>query len=331
MVSIIIPVFNGQHVLQRCVDSVTKQSYRELEIILVDDGSTDPTLEICKKLALEDSRIKVFHQANKGVSAARNHGLANAAGELVMFVDADDSIDADMVEELVKAQAPHDADMAICGYKQISGADQKIVSGINFDAVPIKQLGDLFGTLYSKALINSPCAKIYKRRLIAQKFDESISLGEDLLFNLDFLKGAFLIAGIEAPLYNYFVSASGTLHTSYPAKADKLFLRIYSETNAYCHETLKTHKFDALVELRLITNMYGLLDSIYRNGQWKKAAVLSIIEANEVQRAARTTAQSMLRYRIFMTLVKKRLYRIMFLFFWLLNQYRRMRESKKCV
>ena len=77
MVSIIIPVFNGQHVLQRCVDSVTKQSYRELEIILVDDGSTDPTLEICKKLALEDSRIKVFHQANKGVSAARNHGLAN--------------------------------------------------------------------------------------------------------------------------------------------------------------------------------------------------------------------------------------------------------------
>lgn len=331
MVTIIIPVFNGQDVLERCVYSVTAQSYKKLEILLVDDGSEDSSLEICKRLALADNRIKVFHQPNKGVSAARNNGLAHSEGDFIMFVDSDDSIEENMLETLMKVQETYSADMVICGYKQIFESFQRIVSGVDFAAAPIGQLGDIFGKLYSKSLINSPWAKIYRKQLIKQGFDEDISLGEDILFNLNYLKGTVVIAGIKDAFYNYYISNSGTLHTNFPPDAEKLFLRIFSETNTYCHESLRTHDFDTLINLRLIINIYSLLDSLCENGRWRAEKIRMIIESKEIQIAARNAEKSCIRYRLFIFLIRGKHCRILLLFFRLINLYRRLRKSKKCV
>ena len=98
LITVIVPVYNILEYLPRCVRSITAQSYRNLEILLVDDGSTDGTGDLCERLAEEDGRIRVFHKENGGTSAARNLGLAHASGEYVGFVDSDDYIEPDMYE-----------------------------------------------------------------------------------------------------------------------------------------------------------------------------------------------------------------------------------------
>ena len=119
LISIIVPVYKSELYMVRCLDSIVHQTYRNLEIILVDDGSPDKCGEICDEYASRDGRIKVIHQENRGVSAARNAGLDIASGEYVGFVDSDDYIDLTMFEELLNAIKSTSADMAICDFTRI--------------------------------------------------------------------------------------------------------------------------------------------------------------------------------------------------------------------
>lgn len=112
--SVIIPVYNSEEYLEKCVASILHQTVSDLEILLVNDGSTDSSLQICRKLALEDSRIRVFNQENRGQSAARNVGLANAKGEYIAFADSDDWVDLDYYGKLILACEKYNADIA-CG------------------------------------------------------------------------------------------------------------------------------------------------------------------------------------------------------------------------
>ena len=113
-ISVIIPVYNVEAYLERCLNTVCGQSYKNLEIILVDDGSTDNCLQICEEFAERDDRIKVIHQSNQGVSAARNTGLDAATGDYIAFVDSDDYIHPEMYERLYSLLKKHDADMSAC-------------------------------------------------------------------------------------------------------------------------------------------------------------------------------------------------------------------------
>ena len=116
--SIIIPVYNTEKYLHRCVDSVLQQNMSDYELILVDDGSTDGSGKICDEYKEKDSRVKVIHTQNQGVSKARNTGLELSSGEYIGFVDADDYIDADMYEKLIEASIDSNADVCCCGYLQ---------------------------------------------------------------------------------------------------------------------------------------------------------------------------------------------------------------------
>ncbi len=116
MVSVIIPAYNVEDYLARCLDSVCRQSYKNLEIIIIDDGSVDKTPEICDEYARRDSRIRVLHKKNAGVAAARNDALDMASGDMIAFADADDYYEPDMIERLYAAITGYDADMAVCGY-----------------------------------------------------------------------------------------------------------------------------------------------------------------------------------------------------------------------
>lgn len=116
LVSIIIPVYNAEAFLPRCLDSVLAQTWRELEIILVDDGSADQSAAICREYRQRDARILVLEQENRGVSAARNAGLARAGGDYVTFLDADDWLEPEHIDLLVRSLEDHGADCAVCGY-----------------------------------------------------------------------------------------------------------------------------------------------------------------------------------------------------------------------
>ena len=115
LISIIVPVYNVENYLRKCVDSIINQSYKNLEIILVDDGSTDSSGKICDEYSLKDSRIKVIHKKNGGLSDARNAGMEIASGDFWGFVDSDDYIDSDMYSVLLENLLGAEADLSACG------------------------------------------------------------------------------------------------------------------------------------------------------------------------------------------------------------------------
>ncbi len=123
LLSVVIPVYNVKEYLERCVESVCGQTYKNLDILLIDDGSTDGSGELCDELAQKDNRIRVIHKENAGVSSARNVGLEYAIGELIAFVDSDDWLDATMYESLYTLMWEHDADVACCNYRRVMGEE----------------------------------------------------------------------------------------------------------------------------------------------------------------------------------------------------------------
>lgn len=134
LISIIIPVYNAERYLENCLNSVINQTYSKLEIILVNDGSTDNSVEICEKYEKKDNRIKVFNQQNKGGAAARNFGILNSKGKFISFIDSDDWVDNRYIEILYNNIVNLKADLSVCGYQEVSNkSDIDIKYSINAD------------------------------------------------------------------------------------------------------------------------------------------------------------------------------------------------------
>lgn len=186
MISIIIPVYNSTRFLDRCIESVVSQTYRDIEILLVDDGSTDNSGEICDIWEKIDTRINVIHQVNSGVSAARNHGLKLAKGEYVMFVDSDDALREDTCCLLDSYQKDNDADCIVFGALQDSASVWAPMNEKKYDSFNLF-LHD-FSSLIDTELLSPVWNKFYKKDYIKQAFQESVSFGEDLIFCLGYLK-----------------------------------------------------------------------------------------------------------------------------------------------
>ena len=168
--SVIIPIYNNEKFIRDCVDSIINQTYKDIEIILVDDGSTDNTAKICKLLATQYSNIIFIKQENRGVSAARNAGLIKSTGELVTFVDSDDTIDSDMYEVMINALLEHDLDIVHCSYKRIEGTEVTLI-GNNTGEISILNRVEGLSCLLSGRLFNgSPCNKIYTRNIITVSY-----------------------------------------------------------------------------------------------------------------------------------------------------------------
>lgn len=208
MVSIIIPIYNTSDYLEDCIRSVSAQSYADWECILVDDGSTDGSGKICDDAAAADSRFKVVHQENTGVSSARNRGLEEASGEYICFIDSDDSVEANYVETLLSALVSSGAGLSVCGLKctDTSGIEtiqvprRKTVIKID---VPNEQK---FVWLEKRNLLFGPCQKMYLKSVIDNsrlKFPEGLRYGEDLMFNLSYLEHIESLAAIPQSLYCY--------------------------------------------------------------------------------------------------------------------------------
>ncbi len=207
IISIIIPTYNYAQYLTRCVGSVLACDGEELEVIIVDDGSTDNTADIVKELAEKDDRIRYVYQHNAGVSAARNHGIELARGKWVFFVDGDDIVDADMIQMLT----PEKNGSQILGAMFLEDDKGRITRTNTFDNLQDYPERTIFkktdwGILYAAALLKSPCARTYDAEIIRQhniRFNERVAYGEDLLFNLEYLHYISQIQLTTKPLYHY--------------------------------------------------------------------------------------------------------------------------------
>lgn len=204
MISVILPVYNTEHYLKQCLDSVLCQTYRDFEVILIDDGSADGSGDICDEYAQKDRRVKVIHQKNRGVSSARNAGLREASGEWISFVDSDDWLEADMFQVLLTGAEKYQADIAAGDVYEESERGWTIRNiwkelGAESDDCFSGEKKFLYGLSYTPVLWN----KLIKRTLMEQFFDEACTYGEDTLFLVEVVKKAQRVAVIKKPVYHY--------------------------------------------------------------------------------------------------------------------------------
>lgn len=220
MISIVIPVYKSEKTLGSCLESLMAQTYRDIEMICVIDGSPDRCGEICDEYAKKDSRIKSIKRENGGVSSARNRGIDEAAGDYIMFVDSDDTVEPTYCEKMWQAHEKTGAELVICGFHHwYVGRDVK-KSPSNPGIYDTKAYGADFLKLYQEGFLNMPWNKLFKKEL-AGCFDTSLSLGEDLLFNMDYLKKCSKVAVIPDALIHYIQEEKGNTLSS-KKRDDKL-------------------------------------------------------------------------------------------------------------
>lgn len=219
LISVIVPVYNVEEYLEDCVDSILQQSYQELEIILVDDGSPDNCGRICDAYQKKDDRVKVLHKENGGLSDARNAGIGLAAGEWVVFVDSDDVLDVHFVEALFMLVQKYQADIAVCGLKKFTGVfsgRQEYMSddgNIGTPAAVLDRTEALTHLLYQALpMETSTPGKLYRRTL----FDGILfPLGmyyEDLATIYRVLMKSERIVTVQAALYGYRIRQTSIMH-----------------------------------------------------------------------------------------------------------------------
>lgn len=200
-VSIIIAAFNSEKYIQRCVDSIASQTMRDFEVILIDDGSTDRTGQICEEYVQKDSRFHVFHQANQGVAAARQKGLDLSQGEYTIHVDADDWIEPDMLKKMYESAEEESADMVICDYIEHfrNGTRYNSQEPAPKDRLSIfgQMMNNLSGGLTNK-LIRRSCYLQY-----GITFDNDVHFEEDKLVCLKLLSHPISVSYIPVAFYHY--------------------------------------------------------------------------------------------------------------------------------
>ncbi len=296
LVSIILPVYNAQNHLARCVGSICAQTYRNIEIIILNDGSKDQSLPVCEEFRQKDPRILLVDKANSGVSDTRNLGLKLASGKYVEFVDSDDYLDPDFTQRLVAAAEENEADFVIAPYKMVipAGASKpeqvldKIQDELGVMSVArppeVREYGFLPAGVYDKdtfalRLMDKPASyfysvlwnKLYRRDILTGndiQFVSEMRWAEDLVFNLRYIQYAERFVAIDKPGYYYVQNPQSICHTQINAATivqNKLqVFRYYKDlyTRLGIYEEVRPQLYKFLVDIA---------ESTYPSGPFKKA------------------------------------------------------------
>ena len=255
LISIIVPVYKVEAYIRRCVDSILEQTYQNLEIILVDDGSPDNSGQICDEYAKADSRVRVIHKSNGGLSDARNAGIQIAKGEYLGFIDSDDYIEPNMFELLLHDALEHDADIAICGYYDVYEKARPHYQYLEQEVMNAEEA--LKTCLMTTKTGVMACNKLYKRFLFDKVAYPKGKTTEDAFVIADLMEQCKTVSLNTKPLY-YYVHRPESITTKKFSKTD--FNVIY----AYRHVVEKVSKsFPAvrsLAEARLLWAYLIVLD-----------------------------------------------------------------------
>lgn len=240
-ISIVVPVYKVEKYISRCIESILMQTYEDIELILVDDGSPDNSGKICEDYAKKDSRIKVLHKQNGGPSDARNTGLEIATGDYIMYVDSDDYIEKYSCEELAAIIKQYQADIVCFNLRNISEEDGHMMNNNGFyrnsdtKSIQIMTYEEaMIDNLYRKSIRYEAVSKIYKRQ-IAQRIKFPVGmLAEDFATFYKYLKEATKIVSYDRCLYNYVIRKGSIMGE----KKAKLYADVY-KTEVQIYELLK--------------------------------------------------------------------------------------------
>ena len=247
-VSIIIPVYNAQEYLRRCVESVLGQEYTDFELILVDDGSQDSSGAICEEYAQRDPRVRVIHKENEGVSAARNLAMENARGRWLQFADSDDWVTPDATKLMVRLAEEEGCDLVISDFYRVAGERVSQKGDIEED-------GALTREQFAAHMMENPADfyygvlwnKLYRRELIRKhrlRMNPDISWCEDFMFNLEYIRYAERFCALRAPVY-YYVKRKGSLVSqgNSLAKTIQMKLTVFEYYHSFYKEVLDEEEY----------------------------------------------------------------------------------------
>ncbi len=305
MISIIVPVYNAERWLERCLESLSAQTLRDVEIVCVNDGSTDGSARILREYARRDPRIAVLSWANAGMSAARNRGMEAARGEWIMLVDADDWIDPNTCERALEAAVVHSADVVLWSYmreredgraipRPLTAGDREF-SGEDVRKLHRKMVGPVGDELRDPALLHSwgtAWGKLYNRRVIAHtRFTDTRLVGtEDALFNIEVFDRVERAFYIDRPMYHY--RTHGTSSTGgYNANLVSGWERLYRIVSDIITSGNLGDDFNAALENRIALSLIGVgLNECRstRSRAEKIAALKEILSMESYRRAIRS-------------------------------------------
>lgn len=237
LISVIVPVYNAEDHLERTIASILNQTYPHLELILIDDGSTDRSFQICQQYKKTDHRIRVTQQPNSGVSVARNAGIEASVGELLVFVDSDDYIEETMMEVLMSSfRNPNE--LIVYGYyiHNLEKGNEVLLNPGNREnkELTVAELASAFWHYYESGVTNSPCNKLYVSSIIKKNklyFPAGVKMGEDVAFNLTYFNQISHIKVIDKYLYHYLLYPSqSTRQVNLTISEDMIFFLTQIET-----------------------------------------------------------------------------------------------------
>lgn len=264
LISIIVPMYNVENTIEKCVKSILEQTYENIEIILVNDGSTDNTLKVCQKYQ-DNSKVIIINKQNEGVSEARNCGIEKANGKYIVFIDADDYIEKNMVKELYENLGEND--LVICG--------KNIIKNNSLIQDPIIVKKNTFSkeewlTLYKAKILNPPYCKLYLKEIIDNfniRFPKEISVGEDLIFNLNYIKHINNnVRIVNKNLYNYVLgNGLSRKYTKNMLTMKKGLVKTMAEVNSFLgiEETIEITKISWDFIWSSITNEFAQKNTSY--------------------------------------------------------------------
>ena len=279
-ISIIVPVYNVEKYLKKCLDSIINQTLADIEIIIVNDESPDNSQEIIEEYAVIDKRIKVINRKNGGLSMARNSGMSVATGEYIGFVDSDDWVEIEMFEKMYDLASKHSADIVICDYNMVFdkyieksrlGIETEV---IDMDVLGIKQYFDKYQFIYKHG--DQAWNKIYKREFV-QKFGivfekNSEIFSEDKLFNLYCLLNVKTICTLDSSFYNYLQREGSLMYEEKPNHTKRLMTlldRFYKKAQFY-----NKHKDIETIFPELILQLIG--NTIFNKFKIEKLGLLKV-------------------------------------------------------
>lgn len=263
--SVIVPVYNVENELNRCIDSILQQSIDNFELILINDGSTDNSGSICDKYDKKDKRVKVIHKKNGGVSSARNAGLDVAKGEYIVFVDSDDYVTCDYLEKLYNPNVG----IVLCGIKHIMTNKNKIIVLDNKIYGTFEIGEEIINQIIETKFINTVYSKMYHKEIIQKnniRFMEDMIMGEDTIFIIDYIKHIKNMEVKKDVVYNYISSEKETLST-------------FNENSTYYLERL-----DEYIEENLLKYYKIQPNEVFKKRKWGKYewAIFQTIKSNNM-------------------------------------------------
>lgn len=299
--SIVMPVYNTSEYLAESIDSVLNQTFSDFELILVDDGSTDNSLEICRRYEKLDSRITVVTQKNQGPGATRNNGIKHASAELMMFLDSDDTAAPDMLEKAVEVMDEKNPDLLLFGYEEVfyfeSGKEKsrnRCIPG-RLDLNTADECRAKYCKLVFDAMLNQPWNKVYKKSIINSnnvRFPD-VRRTQDAIFNGEYFKHISSLYAIPEPLYFFRQNNMGKVWKKFPRDSYKIDVNFNSFIENILKEFGRFDGEDRRLADRWFFNTIFRDAGYYRNPNWalsrgeKKAYVEEVIsDEYNVNRAA---------------------------------------------